>query len=67
MMDKKKIFLLGVVMSIIGISSFFILTIHSKWLDRSVILQYVNLIAWLIGLSGVFTMVISGLLLFSEK
>jgi hypothetical protein len=58
----KHVCLIGVVMSVVGGSSFLIVT-GSDWVERSPAAQYLNLVAWFVGLVGLFSTGISGLLL----
>ena len=55
----KHLALVGVFLFIAGGVSFLLIT-HSGWIERSTIAQVLNLVAWLVALTGLFTAILSG-------
>jgi hypothetical protein len=56
----RHLALLGVFLFIAGGSSFLLIT-HSGWIQRSTVAQVLNLVAWLVALTGLFSAIVSGL------
>ncbi len=56
----KHLALAGVLLFIAGGLSFLLIT-HSGWIERSTIAQVLNLVAWLVALTGLFSAIVSGL------